>query len=109
MTIGREGSSLVVCADMIYCIGGYDGMTILRSVSLLIVPTASLIVTGRRISLFVFRPVLNTAKELISKQLWYCIKTLSAVIGITKKINNFFPVKRSEFFRFSFRLTNEIL
>ncbi len=33
MSRGCEGSSLVVCADMIYCIGGYDGLSILRDVS----------------------------------------------------------------------------
>merc|ERR1711976_845830 len=32
MTIGREGAGLVVANDMIYCIGGYDGVNLLNSV-----------------------------------------------------------------------------
>ena len=32
MSIGREGAGLVVANDMIYCIGGYDGVNLLNSV-----------------------------------------------------------------------------
>ena len=32
MSIGREGAGLVLANDMIYCIGGYDGVNLLSSV-----------------------------------------------------------------------------
>ncbi len=32
MTVGREGAGLVVANDMIFCIGGYDGVNLLSSV-----------------------------------------------------------------------------
>lgn len=32
MAVGREGAGLVVAGDMIYCIGGYDGINLLDSV-----------------------------------------------------------------------------
>ena len=32
MSESREGAGLVVSSDMIYCIGGYDGLSLLNSV-----------------------------------------------------------------------------
>jgi len=31
MSTGREGAGLVVANDMLYCIGGYDGLNLLNS------------------------------------------------------------------------------
>ena len=32
MSVGREGAGLIVANDMLYCIGGYDGVNLLNSV-----------------------------------------------------------------------------